>query len=529
MSKKRSFSTIRTLLNRNALLYPDRIAVKEAGSAGTATFEALKDRANRIGNALFSIGARKGDRIAILSQNSFEYIESALGVANAGLIFVVLNFRLALRELLTVLLDSEPSILMVQDQYSEYADTIKNAVPSIREFIFIGPEDKKPEGWHGYEELIKSAASAEQNTDVFEDDIAMLMYTSGTTGAPKGVMQTHENFYHNGRACAKDVGLDMDDIGFIVCPMFHITAHSNFFSNFYSGAVSFIFPRWDVELFLKTVEKERLTEGMLATPMVRMLLDYPELNRYDFSSLKKLWFAGAGIIPSVYKQFIDVFGNILGEMHGTTETTGVTTYLSTRDIQEAFDNGETDILATCGRSSFDMEVLIVDDNDGTVPPGGIGEMKVKGHSVSLGYWRKEIETEAVFKGDWFYTGDVCRVGKNGFIALIDRKKDLIITGGENVYPAEVERVLHEHPSVSEAAVIGIPHPVWGEAIAAIVALKDGENITGEEITGFCRSRIAGYKIPKSVLFVPALPRNSSGKILRRELKEQYKSLQENPS
>jgi acyl-CoA synthetase (AMP-forming)/AMP-acid ligase II len=521
MGKKRSFSTVRTLINRNALLYPDRIAIKVAGGNKAATFQTLKDRADRIGNALLSIGAVKGDRIAILSQNSCEYIESALGVANAGLVFVVLNFRLALRELLTVLLDSEPSILMIQNQYAEYVDEIRNGVPSIKSFIFMGPEDEKLQGSYGYEELIRSASSAEQEADVFEDDIAMLMYTSGTTGVPKGVMQTHENFYHNGRACAKDVGLDMDDIGFIVCPMFHITAHSNFFSNYYSGITSHIFPRWDVELFLRTTEKEKLTAGMLATPMVRMLLDYPELSRYDFSSLKKLWFAGAGIVPSVYKRFIDVFGNILGEMHGTTETTGVTTYLSTRDIKEALDIGETEILATCGRSSFDMEILVVDENDNIALPGGFGEMKVKGHSVSRGYWRKEKETEAVFKGDWFYTGDICRVGRNGSITLIDRKKDLIITGGENVYPAEVERVLHEHPSVSEAAVIGIPHPVWGEAISAVVALKNGHHVTDEELSGFCRSRIAGYKIPKSIFFVSALPRNSSGKVLKRELKEQY--------
>jgi len=523
MSKKRCFSTIRTLLNRNALLYSNRIAIKEVSGGKAATFGMLKERTNRLGNALYSIGAVKGDRIAILSQNSFEYIESALGVANAGLIFVVVNFRLTLREMLAVLVDSEPSILMVQDQYAELAEEIRKNVSSIKSFIFIGSEDEKPQGWYGYEELISSGSCCEHTTDVYEDDIAMLMYTSGTTGTPKGVMQTHENLYHNGRACAKDVDLDIDDIGFIVCPMFHITAHSNFFSNFYSGIVSHIFPRWDVELFLRTTEKERLTAGMLATPMVRMLLDYPQLDRYNFSSLKRLWFAGAGIVPSVYERFIQIFGNVLGEMHGTTETTGVTTYLSTRDIEEAFEKGQTDILATCGRPSFDMEVLVVDDKDNIALPGETGEMKVKGHSVSLGYWRKEEETKVVFKDDWFYTGDICRVGKNGLVTLIDRKKDIIITGGENVYPAEVERVLHEHSAVSEAAVIGIPHPVWGEAITAIIELKEGHDISAEEVIGFCRSRIAGYKVPKAISFVSALPRNSSGKILKRELKEQCRS------
>lgn len=520
MDERKQFETIRTLINRNAMLYPDRVAMKEVEGPRIYTYGMLKDRVNRMGNALHALGAEKGDRVAVLSQNSFEYIESALSVPNAGLIYVVCNFRLAPPEIAAVLADAEPSILFVQDQFVEVAQNLKDSVPSIRQIVYFGDPKKKPKGWYDYEELIKNASPADQTTPVFEDDVAMLMYTSGTTGLPKGVMQTHGNFYHAGRACSRNNNLTMDDHVFVVCPMYHITAHYTFFGSLYASAPSFIFTRWDVDLFLSTSEKAKLTAGMLATPMVMMILDSPNVKKYDVSSWRTLWFAGAGIIPAVYKQFIDTFGNILGEHHGTTESTGVTTNLSTRDIQEAFDRGDFSILESCGRASYDMEVLIVDENGRPVPPGGIGEMIIRGPGMSLGYWRKEAATRKAFRGEWFHTEDVCSIDERGYIRVIDRLKDMIITGGENVYPAEVEKVLHQHPYVKESCVIGTPHPTWGEAVTAVIVLKNGDAVTPGDFTNYCKGKIAGYKVPKIVYFMPELPRNGAGKILKRELRQQ---------
>jgi acyl-CoA synthetase (AMP-forming)/AMP-acid ligase II len=518
----KTFSTIRTLINRNAMLYPDNVAIKEVeGAERIQTYRTLKDRVNRMGNALHAMGAKKGDRVAILSQNSFEYIESALSVPNAGLIYVVCNFRLAPPEIAAVLADAEPSILIVQQQFVEIAQQVKEAVPSIRQFIYFGPPDKKPEGWYDYEELIRNASLAEQTTEVFDDDIAMLMYTSGTTGLPKGVMQTHMNFYHAGRVCSKNNFLTMDDLVFIVCPMYHITAHYTFFGSFYTACPAYVFARWDVDLFLSMTEKEKLTAGMFATPMVMMILDSPNSKKYDVSSWKSLWFAGAGIIPSVYKQFIDTYGNIIGEHHGTTESTGVTTNLSVRDIKEGFERGDYNILESCGRAGYDMEILVVDENGQAVPAGGVGEMIIRGPGMSSGYWRKEKETAKAFEGEWFHTEDVCSIDERGYIRVIDRLKDMIITGGENVYPAEVEKVLHTHPAVKESCVIGTPHPTWGEAVTAIVVLRNGQQVDPAEFTNFCKGKIAGYKVPKIVHIVPELPRNAAGKILKRELRERY--------
>jgi len=252
MGEKKQFSTIRTLMNRNAALYPEKVALKEIEGTRSYNYRELGDRINRMGNALHDLGAQKGDRVAILSQNSLEYIESALSVPIAGLIYVVCNFRLAPPEIAAVLADAEPSILLVQDQFVETAQNLKDLVPSISKFVYFGDPEKKPAGWYDYEELIKGASSAEQTTDICEDDIAMLMYTSGTTGLPKGVMQTHGNFYHAGRVCSRNNNLTMDDRVFVVCPMYHITAHYTFFGSLYAPAPAYIFPRWDVDLFLST-------------------------------------------------------------------------------------------------------------------------------------------------------------------------------------------------------------------------------------------------------------------------------------
>ena len=521
MGEGRTFSTIRTLLNRNAMLYPDRVAMKEVEGTREYTYATIRDRANRLGNALRAMGAKKGDRVAILSQNSFEYMESAIHVPNAGFIFVVCNFRLAPPEMAAVLTDAEPTVLIVQQQFVEVAKKIKDSVPSIANVIYFGDPAGKPDGWHDYEDLVKNGSPEEQADDVYEDDIAMLMYTSGTTGLPKGVMQTHGNYYHAGRVCSKNNGLTMDDRVFIVCPMYHITAHYTFFGSFYTACPAYVFSRWDVDLFLSVTEKEELTAGMFATPMVMMILDSPNYRKYDVSSWRTLWFAGAGIIPSVYKQFIDTFGNIIGEHHGTTESTGVTTNLSVRDIKEAFMRGDYNILESCGRAGYDMEILIVDEAGKPVPPGGVGEMIIRGPGMGLGYWRKEAETKKAFKGEWFHTEDVCSIDEYGYIRVIDRLKDMIITGGENVYPAEVEKVLHAHPCVKESCVIGTPHPTWGEAVTAVCVLREGASVEPVELSGYCKGKIAGYKVPKTVHIVPELPRNAAGKILKRELRERY--------
>lgn len=524
MHKENDFQTVRTLINRNAALYPHKTAMKEFETGKRCTFGELKERAMKIGRALHALGAKKGDRVGIMSQNSYEYMELTLSVSASGFVFVPVNFRLAGREMAGVLADAEPVILFVDEQFVGTAQEIRKEIPSVREYVHIGPKEGRPDGWHDYEELLGSAAAGWKDT-VSEDDLAMLMYTSGTTGVPKGVMQSHLNMYHCGRTCSFNNRIETEDIGFTICPMYHVTASTSFLGTFYRGATNILFQKFDAEGLFRAADQERIVAGMLATPMVRMLLDtWPAVkDRYDVSSMNKLWFAGAGIIPSVYKQFIDTFGCILGEHHGTTETTGVTANLSAKDIANELTGDNLRILESCGRDAYDCEVLIVDDNDNPVIPPGEGEMKVRGLGTSAGYWRKEEQTKKAFRNGWFYTEDICHIDEKGYVYIIDRKKDMIITGGENVYPAEIEKVVNEHPAVRESSAIGVAHPVWGEAIAVIVVLNEGVKLDSTELVQYCKGKIAGYKVPKIVHFIPEMPRNPAGKISKPELRRQFAS------
>jgi len=521
MSEDKTLQTMRQLIKRNAFLYPGKLAMKEYERGKTWTYKELWDRVNRIGNALYGVGLKKGDRVSMLSQNSFEYAELFNAIPAAGFTFVPLNFRLALPEVLGVMNDAESKALFLDAQYAQFADQLKAGVPSLQHFIFIGPKEQKPEGWHLYEEFVGAASADEVKEPVEEDDGAFFMYTSGTTGLPKGVMQTHLNHYHNARTTALHHDIRPEDTGFTVCPMYHATAYTSFFGTFYVGAPNILFQKFDPETLFKAAEEYKLSAGMLATPMVRMILDvFDDIKKYDYSSLQKLWFAGAGIIPSVYKEFIDRVGRIPGQHMGTTETTGCTTLLSRKDIAEELAKGNERVLASCGKASYDAETQIVDSNDNIITKG-TGEMRSRGLGLTKGYWKKEEQTKAAFKNGWFYTEDICEIDEQGFIYVIDRKKDMIITGGENVYPLEIEQVVNQHPHVRECSAIGVPHAVWGEAIAVVITLNDGDQVTDQDIIKFCKGKIAGYKVPKVVHFVPELPRNASGKILKHELRKQY--------
>lgn len=515
----RNYSTVRTFINRNAWLYPRKIGVIDGDRA--LTFKELRDRVNRMSNALLGMGLQKGDRIAYIGLNSLEIFECYLSVPSAGMVLVPMNFRLAPREIAAVLNDSNPSMMIASAEFAGIIDDIRDKIPSVREYVYVGPEEKTAKGWRNYEGLLKKGSPSEPQVFLDQDDLAVLMYTSGTTGAPKGVMMTHLNVFHHGRSVSITVGVDTDDIGIVASPLFHVAGTGCSWSDLYRGCTSVILPRWDAEHFLKLVEKEKITTGMLATPMVQFLLDYPDFKRYDTSSLQRLYCGGAPITPLFYRRFTEMFGNVLVNYYGTTETTGGASALTTRDIENALKIGNEKIFTSIGKGCYEMESYVVNDNDDMVGPGEAGEMKTRGMGVSLGYWNKEEETKEVFKEGWYYTRDICTVDEEGYVYIVDRKKDMVISGGENVYPSEIENVLYENPEIKEAAVIGLPDPKWGEKIAAVVVLKEGKKTTEKEIIDFCRGKIAGYKIPKTIYIDKELPRSPTGKILKFMLRDKY--------
>ncbi len=514
-----NFCTLNNMLRRNLEFNPDKIALIEGERS--ISFAEMVDRCQRMANALLDFGLKKGERVAILSKNSIENAESYFSIPGANLVLVMLNFRLAPPELKDILLDAEPRVIMVNEEYREVFAKIYSDLPFIKEVIYIGDPAEKPAGWHHYEELIAAASAAVPAVSPDENDLAALLYTSGTTGAPKGCMATQRNFYHVGCSLTLELKMDADDVGIIASPLFHATGEVTLMNHIYSGTTSVIMPMWDVPTFLELVEKYKITTGMLATPMVLFLAEFGDFAKYDFGSLKKIYFAGAPVTPVVFQKAIKIYGNIFIHLFGTSETVGQTTILRLEDVEKALAEGNDAILASCGRSFADMESIVVDENDQPITPGKVGELKVRGLGNCLGYWRKPAETAAVFRDGWYYPLDLCRVDDKGFIYVVDRKKDMIITGGENVYPAEVENVLYRHPQVSQAAVIALPDARWGEAVTAVVQLKPGEQADEDELRSFCKAEIASYKTPRRIIFIDEMPRSASGKILKYKLRRQF--------
>ena len=515
----KTICTLRNMIRRNVELNPEKTALIQGDRR--YTFRQLAERTGRISNALLKLDLRKGDRVAILGPNSIENAEAYFSIPNAGLVLVMLNFRLAAPEILNILKDATPRIVMVHAAYQQTVAEIAGQLQFVEHFIFIGDSSETPPGWHHYETLIAGASGDEPQAVVTEDDLAALMYTSGTTGSPKGCMATHRNFYHAGRSLTLELKMDDNDVGIIASPLFHATGEVTLMNDVYSGTTSVIMPQWDTQLFLQLVQEHHITTGMLATPMLLFMVDYPDADKYDTSSLKKIFFAGAPVTPVIYERAVKRFGNVFVHLFGTTETVGQTTILKTEDIARALASGNLEILASCGRSFADMQSVVVDENDLPVAPGVVGEMKVRGLGTTLGYWQKAAETRQVYRNGWYYSLDLCRVDEQGFIYVVDRKKDMIITGGENVYPAEVENALYKHPGIAQAAVVGLPDRKWGERVTAIVVPRPGTDLKAEDVRDFCRREIAGYKVPKQVIFADSLPMSASGKILKYELRTKF--------
>jgi len=451
-----------------------------------------------------------------------ENAESYFSIPNAGLVLVMLNFRLAPPELLTILADAGVSALMVHEGFLDALNQIRNQLGFVRHFILIG-NISPPDGWHSYERLIEASPSDEPLVDLNERDLAALMYTSGTTGAPKGCMAIHHNFHYVGQSMSQEMGTRMEDRGIITTPLFHASGEVVLMNGIYSATTTIIMPHWDVMEFMTLVEKYRISTGVLATPMLLYLLNCPNIDDFDLKSLRKVIFAGAPVTPEIFRNAIERFGNIFVHGFGTTETLGSICMLGTGDIAKALALGNTEILGSCGKAYTGMDVEVVDEWDNPVPPDQSGEIRTRGPGMTEGYWQKTTETRKVFRDGWFYTGDLCRVDRNGFMYIVGRKKDVIITGAENVYPVEVENVLHKHPDVFDASVTGLANSNWGEIVTAFVVTQANSRITAEQLISFCREEIAGYKVPKKIYFVDSLPRSATGKVLKYKLKEKYAS------
>ena len=366
------------------------------------SFRNLKQRVANLSSGFLGLGLRKGDRVAILSKNSIEVAESYLSVPSAGLVLVVLNYRFSSKEILTVLSDSAPKVLLVSEEYLELVENIEKKLTFIKWFVLIGEQRNLPGGWLLYTNFLSKPDCMETQAEVTDDDLAALMYTSGTTGTPKGCMVTHANLFHAGHSMSLEMNMGDDDVGLIPVPMFHASGQCMLMNCIYSGCTAVIQPCWDMRNFADLVEGYRVTVTMLATPMLTNLVSVPEAERGRMSSLKKVLFAGAPVSTTVWARAIEQFGNIFVHGFGTTETVGSISILRLRDLQEGLESGYPGILNSCGRGYTDMEVEVVNSShDRRAAPLTTGEIRVRGKGVCLGYWRKVKGTRQAFVDDWF--------------------------------------------------------------------------------------------------------------------------------
>lgn len=480
------------------------------------TYAELRDRCWRLANGLAGL-ASPGDRVAILAQNCPAYVEAYYGVPAAGMALTLLNYRLTARELAYIIGDAAPSVLLVETQYLETIRSIRDQIPSVKRLVVIG--DAEPDALP-YEALVASGEAKAPAARPSETDLCWLIYTSGTTGLPKGAMLSHRNIMAailNSLAAALEA--PADEVCLFMFPQFHVAGYVMPMYHLKSYPVV-LMRSFDSASLLETVQRHRVTNTAIAPTMLAMLLEDPRTDDYDLSSLRRVGYGASAMPGEVLRRARAKWPAIgFSTGFGMTELAGNVMHMGKLDHERAAAEG-LEILRSVGRQMPLSRVRVLGEDGRDTAPGEAGEIVVKGDQVLMGYWNKPEATAESFVDGWFRTGDVGRWDEDGYLYIVDRKKDMILTGGENVYPREVEEVLYEHPAVAEAAVIGAPDPTWGESVVAVIRLREGESADAETLIAFCRARIASYKKPRRVVFVPELPKNASGKILKRQLRDE---------
>jgi acyl-CoA synthetase (AMP-forming)/AMP-acid ligase II len=502
-------SDIPTLAAHHA---PDALAIRYQDRS--ITYAQLRDRCHRLANALLQV-ASPGDRVAILAENCAEYVECYYGVPGAGMALTLLNYRLAARELAYIIGDSEPTVLIVEPKYLPVIEQIRAQIPTVEHLVLIGGE---AEGCVAYEGFLAEGAPRPPEHRPAEESLCWLLYTSGTTGLPKGAMLSHRNLM---AAVLNGLGAweqSADEVNLFTFPLYHVAGYVMPMYHLRSQPVVLL-RNFDPETLLANVEAHGVTNTAMAPTMLAMLLENPMTDRYDLSSLRRLGYGASSMPGEVLRRTRARWPKIrFSTGFGMTELAGNVMYMGPQDHERAANQG-LDILRSVGRQMPLARVRVVDETERDCAPGVAGEIVVKGDQVLMGYWRNPEATQKSFVDGWFRTGDVGRWDEDGYLTIVDRKKDMILTGGENVYPREVEEVLYEHRAVVEAAVVGAPDPTWGEKVVAVVCRRAGEDVSQEELIAFCKERIASYKKPRHVVFIDTLPKNASGKVLKRELRE----------
>ncbi len=498
--------------DRPALLFRDRVI----------TYRQLEARSNQLAHALQRLGLQRGDRVAIVSPNRPEIVEFECALYKLGLVKVALNARLAPAELQDALANAEAVAIAAGPEHRAMVDQVSGGMDTLKHRIGFDLGAPAAGTWVDYEPLIAACPDSHLRVDMRPEELAVLHYTSGSTGKLKAAMQTVGNRHASLRKIV--MGRMASGPGDVLALCGPITHASGMFIQpmLFQGATVLILERFHPAEFLATIEKHKVTITFLVPAMVNALLAEPSIKTRDLSSLKLVTYGAAPMSPTRIREAWAAFGPVLAQGYGAGETTGGVVSLSIEDHQRAIEGDRPELLSACGRPLGEAEVEVLDDEGHPVTGDAIGEICVRGPDVFAGYWRAEEQTREVLQEDgWLRTGDLARVDHEGYIHIVDRRKEMLVSGGFNIYPSEVESVMAQHPAIYEVCVIGVPDDHWGEAVKAVVVLKPGQEATDVDLMEFCRGRLADFKRPRSVDFVPALPKNGNGKMSRKDVREPY--------
>ncbi|WP_442947191.1 long-chain-fatty-acid--CoA ligase [Noviherbaspirillum sp.] len=503
-------------LHRAQQNHPERIATVFGDRQ--QTFHQMAQRVARLAGALQSLGVRASDRVAMLALNSDRYAEYFQAVWWAGAVTNPVNTRWSVPEIVYSLADCDSQVLIVDDQYLPLVEQIQERTRCVHTLIYAG-DRATPPGMLGYEDLIADATPVE---DAMRggDALAAILYTGGTTGFPKGVMLSHTNFWIASIARMAEMGGQPGSISLIATPLFHVGGAGRLVGQSIGGNTIVIVPSFTAEGVLDAVERHGVNDLMLVPTMLQMLLDHPAFERRKMATIKRISYGASPIALPLLERTLDLFPGVeFASAYGMTETAA--SVCGNPPVNHGPEARKSGLVRSVGRAGYGCEIRIVDSDGNELPRGAVGEVIIRGGCVMLGYWKKPAETAAALRDGWLHTGDGGYLDEDGYLYIVDRIKDMIVTGGENVYSAEVENILARHPAVSVCAVIGIPSRQWGESVHAVVVLQTGSQATEEELRAHCRTALAGYKCPKSVEFREAMPLSAAGKVVKAQLREPY--------
>ena len=510
---------VNDFLRRAASTYPDKLAVVDG--AQRHSYRQLQERVNQLSRALLALGIERGDRVCILSPNSHFFLESFYATSQIGAILVPLNYRLVPADHRYILDHAGVKAALVDWEYTSVLDEIRSELPKIEHWIVAQDQGEAPEGWQDWEALIAGASTeAPAPLDLDENDVVSINYTSGTTARPKGVMLTHRNCYLNAYNMIAHLGIAHEDVELWTLPMFHCNGWGGVYALTGMGGTHVVLRTIDAERIHSLIAEEKVTFACMAPAVLRTVLDYERRDQHEITTRPRFTVAGAPPPAAFIERLEEELGWTFIQIYGLTETAPLLTVSAPDHNTERSDWSAR---SRAGVAGLGVEIELRNDEGALVPKDGesVGEICARSNVVFEGYWQQPEATAAAIQDGWFHTGDLAVWDETGNLHIVDRKKDVIISGGENISSPEIEDVLYQHPGVLECAVIGVPHEKWGETPKALVLLREGHEAGEGDLIAFCREHLAHFKCPTSIEFVSELPRTATGKLQKFRLREQY--------